>query len=134
MLWLLPAVPAPTINVMLPSSTLYAGTNLSVVCGISINAAVDSDIYVNVTWFNGSTLVSNERERVLVSSLAGTKPLFTSALLINPLIDVDNAANFTCQASIYSDSIFIEQSNIGEGSIHNIPVEQRSQLIIAKLD
>ena len=102
---------------------------MSVVCVISINAAVDSEISVDVTWFKESTLISNETERVLVSSLAGTKPSFTSALLINPLVDEDDASNFTCRASIHSDSIFVGQSNIGEGSIH-IPVEQRSQLII----
>ena len=119
----------PSVTVTLSSSTSYAGTNLSVVCGISINTAVDSDIFVNVTWFNGSILTSNETERVLVSSLAGTKPSFTSTLMIDPLIDVDNASNFTCRASVHSDSEFIEQSDIVEGSIH-IPVQQRSQLII----
>jgi hypothetical protein len=108
---------------------VYAGTNLSVTCDISIDAAVDSDISVNVSWLNGSAPLSDETERVSVFPLAGTKPSFTSALLIHPLIDVDNTSNFNCQASIDSDSEFIEQSNTGEGSIH-IPVQQRSQLII----
>ena len=119
----------PSVTVTLSSSTLYAGTNLSVICGISINTAVDSDIFVNISWFNGSILLSNETERVSVSSLAGAKPSFTSTLMIDPLIDIDNASDFICRASIDSDTIFIEQSNVGEGSIH-IPVQQRSQLII----
>ena len=106
---------------------MYAGTNLSVICDVSINTAVDSDISVNVTWFNGSAPISIETERVSVLPLAGTKPSFSSDLLIHPLIDVDNTSNFSCQASIHSDSAFIEQSNVGEGSIH-IPVQQRSQL------
>ncbi len=109
---------------------MYAGTNLFVTCDISINAAVDSDISVNVSWFNGSALITNETERVSVFPLAGTKPFFISALLIHPLIDVDNTSNFICQASIHSDSDseFIEQSNLGEDSIH-IPVQQRGELI-----
>ena len=109
---------------------MYAGTNLSVICDIYINTAVDSDISVNVTWFNGSVHISNETERVSVLPLDGTKPSFSSDLMIHPLIDVDNTSNFSCQASVHSDSAFIEQSNVGEGSIH-IPVQQRSQLIIS---
>ena len=124
----IPAVPTPRINVTLPSSTLYAGTNLSVVCGISINAAVDNDISVNVTWLNGSVLLSNRTERIFISTLSSTKPSFTSTLLIHPIVDVDNASNFTCRASIHSNRHFIERSNVGEGSIH-ISVKQRSQLI-----
>ena len=106
---------------------MYAGTNLSVVCGISIDAAVDSDISVNVTWLNGSSFISNGTERVFISPHSGAKPSFTSTLFIHPLVDVDNS-NFTCRASIHSDSQFINQSNVGESSIQ-IPVEQRSQLI-----
>ena len=106
---------------------MYAGTNISVICDVSINTAVNSDVSVNVTWFNGSAPISTETERVSVLPLAGTKPSFSSDLLIHPLIDVDNTSNFSCQASIHSDSAFIEQSNVGEGSIH-IPVQQRSQL------
>jgi hypothetical protein len=108
---------------------VYAGTDLSVICDISISAAVDSDISVDVSWFNGSAPLSNETERVSVLPLTGTKPSLTSALLIHQLIDVDNTSNFSCQASIHSDSEFIERSNVGEGSIY-IPVQQRSQLII----
>ena len=105
---------------------LLCVTNKIDCCG---GKAVDSDISVEVMWFNGSTTISNETERVLVSPLVGTKPSFTSSLFIHPLIDSDNASNFICQASIHSDSIFIEQSNVGEGSIH-IAVQQRSELII----
>jgi hypothetical protein len=126
---LLFAVSTPIINVTVSSSTVYAGTDLSVICDISISAAIDSDISVDVSWFNGSAPLSDETERVSVLPLAGTKPSFTSAILIRPLIDIDNTSNFSCQASIHSDSVFIEQSNTGEGSIH-IPVQQRSQLII----
>ena len=85
---------------------------------------MSSTVYSDIaSWSNGS---ANETERVSVFPLAGTKPSFTSALLIYPLIDVDNTSNFSCQASAHSDSEFIEQSNIGVGSIH-IPVRQRSQ-------
>ena len=128
----LSAVPTPSINVTLLSSTVtvYAGTSLSVICDISINTAVDSDISVNVTWFNGSAPISNETERVSVLPLNGSKPSFTSDLLIHRLIDLDSTFNFSCQASVHSDSEFIERSNTGEGSIH-IPVQQRSQLIIS---
>ena len=124
---LLPTVPTPSINVTLSSSTVYAGTNLSVICDISINTAIDSDISVNITWFNGSAPISTETERVSVLPLDGSKPSFSSDLLIHPLIDVDDTSNFSCQASVHSDSTFIEQSNVGEGSIH-ISVQQRSQL------
>ena len=128
LLYFLFSVPRPRVNITLTSGgTIYAGTNLSIACDILISTAVDTDIFINVTWQNGTSTISNLTERVFISSISGTKPLFTSTLLIHPLIDVDNAQNFTCEASVQSNSSFVTSSSAGEGSIH-IPVMQRGQL------
>lgn len=119
------SVPIPRINITLPQGSLIAGTNLSVICNIVLSTAVVSSVLVNVTWLNGSIPITNDTNRVSISLLSGTKPLFTSILTISPLTDVDSSNNFLCQASASSDDSFIETSEVGESSTH-ISVMQRS--------
>lgn len=106
----------------------FAGTNLSVTCNITLGTEVNSDnITVNVSWFSWNSVLSNDTERIFISSLSGKKQSFTNNLLIYPLSDLENATEFKCQASASSDSMFIGKSGIGEISA-SILVHQKSQL------
>ena len=98
-------------------------------CTISFSTAVDNDLdQINVSWFNGSTSISNKTDRLTVSTLSGIRQLlFISTLIISPLLDVDNNAIFKCQASANSDSEFVGPSEIEESSV-TISVLQRSEL------
>ena len=124
------AVPTPTVAVALSEgSTLYAGTNLSLICNIALSLYVDSRVSVNVKWLNGRTFLSNDSDRVSISLLSSERPLFTSTLLLSPLHDVDNSSSFICQASAKSESMFITSSGNGEDSI-TIPVVQKGMLFL----
>ena len=52
---------------------------------------------MDITWLNGTTPLSNSDNRVIVSSLSGSQPSFTSTLTLSPLSIFDNT-NFTCRA------------------------------------
>ena len=120
------AVSKPNVVVTTPGDVLYAGTNLTLICNITLSGAVDNDVIVDADWFNGSANIgASISDRVSLSSLTGTEPSFTSTLLISPLIDVDNRINLRCQARARSDSMFIGPSEIGEDAV-NISVMQRS--------
>ena len=102
-------------------------------CSISFSTAVDNNDLdqINVSWFNGSTSISNKTDRLTVSTLSGIRQPFISTLIIRPLFDVDNDATFKCQASANSDSEFVGPSKIEESSV-TISVLQRSELNLLK--
>ena len=128
------AVSKPNVRISIPDGSLYAGTNLELSCNSSFSTAVDNDDLdqINVSWFNGSTGISNKTDRLTVSTLSGIRQLsFISTLIISPLFDVDNNATFKCQASANSDSEFVGPSEIGEGSV-SVFVLQRSELNLLK--
>ena len=122
-------VSTPRVNITIPDEPLYAGMNISVDCNAFLSTSVDSDVTVNIKWFNGSMPLSKNSDRVSISPLSGERPSFTSTLYIIPLYDVDNATTYRCRASANSDSYFIGSSDIGESSI-TISVHQRSQYLI----
>lgn len=109
-----------------PGHSLLAGTTVSITCIVTLSAAVDSEVSMNVIWLNGSTPISNDTDRISISLLSGQKPNYTSILAVSPLSDVDNA-NYTCQASASSENNFILASEVGKSSA-NIHVEQISRL------
>ena len=69
----------------------------------------------DITWLRGSTHLSNSDARVTISSISGSRPSFTSTLMLNPLSMADNTT-FTCQARArrpVSQQGFISDSEMG---------------------
>lgn len=84
---------------------------------ITVSINVDSAVTIDVNWFNRTRHISNATNRVSISPLSGKKPLYKSILTIDPLSDVDNSSDFICKSSALSDSMFIEQSGVGQISV-----------------
>ena len=116
------AVSTPDVAVTVPSGPLFAGriAPLTLTCTISINSATDTEVSISdtdVTWLRGSTPLSNGDDRVTISSVTGSRPSFTSTLMLSPLSTVDNTT-FTCQATArrpVNQQGFISDSEMGEG-------------------
>ena len=92
----------PNVSVSVPPGPLFAGSTapLTLTCSISLNPATDTSVSVttmDITWLNGTTPLSNSDDRVVISSLSGSQPSFTSTLTLSPLSTFDNT-NFTCRA------------------------------------
>ena len=95
---------------------LYAGTNVSLICSVSLAAAVDSDVSVDIKWYMENTSLTNSTKRAIVSPTVATTPLFISKLMLTPLTDEDQG-NFTCEAQTNSNNKFIIDGSESEMSI-----------------
>ena len=124
-------VPPPSVDIALPEGYLYAGTRLQVVCNVVLSSAVDVDVFITVSWYNGSESISNSdaSDRVSISPHSGRELPLISNLTVDPLIDVDASNNFKCQASVRSNSEFISPSDVGESAVR-IPVIQRGEFLV----
>ena len=85
---------------------LYAGTNLSLICNVSLDDSVDSDVSVDVKWYMESRQLNNTIERFIISPTINTTTSFISNLTLTPLTD-EEQGNFTCKAQTHSNNNFI---------------------------
>ena len=123
-------VSTPDINITVPSRPLYAGAlSLTLTCTIYLNVATDSDIRLadtDVMWLRGDDpLQAGSRDTI--SALEGSRPTFTSQLILTPLSTEDTT--FTCRAVARPPlgPGFITMSGIGQQTV-NVPVESESFL------
>ena len=114
------AVSTPDVAITVPPGPLFAGriAPLILTCTISINNATDTEVSISdtdVTWLRESTPLSNSDSRVTISSVTGSRPSFTSTLMLSPLSTVDNTT-FTCRATArrpLDQQGFISDSEVG---------------------
>ena len=117
-------VSTPSVLLTVPDTLLYAGRIVSVTCSVTLSSAVDTSIFVNVTWLREDTVLSNATERVSISPALNNMSSFITILTLSPLIDTDNT-NFSCEAMAYSCDEFITNSSVNKTDIF-IPVKVRS--------
>ena len=118
------SVPPPVINVSHNKEVLYAGTNVSLICSISLDSAVDSDVSPVVKWYMGSRQLTNTTKLVISPTINSTSS-FISNLTLTPLTDEDQG-NFTCKAQVQSsNNNYVINSEEVRMSIF-LPVTQRS--------
>ena len=110
------SVPRPVVTVSHAEEVLYAGTNVSLICSVSLAAAVDSNESVDIKWYMENTSLTNSTKRAIVSPTVATTLLFISKLMLTPLTDEDQG-NFTCKAKTNSNNKFIIDGSESEMSI-----------------
>jgi hypothetical protein len=111
------------VIITVPPGPFYAGriAPLSLTCTISINSATDTDVAISdmdITWLRGSTRLSSGDGRVTISSVAGSRPSFTSTLTLDHLSTADNSTTFICRARARPPPnvpSFVIASEMGEG-------------------
>ena len=85
---------------MPPADVLSAGINLTLICTIQLNTAVDTDVVVNTSW-TGPTAIfaSNSQGRISVTRLTESSPLYETRVFFSPLSITDNGT-YVCQAGV----------------------------------
>ena len=108
-------VPKPAVTISSSAGTIhsdvYTGSVLILTCTVTIKKRVpQNDIMVNISWTNGSTIVSNttDNERITVSNLPqiGTSLNYTSTIVFNTIRQSD-AGEYRCQANISYPSPYV---------------------------
>ena len=92
---------------------LVEGTYIDLVCTVTINDAVDTDVNVNIEWSRngGSTLMNSSDYSISPISLISGQ--YISIIRIEELMMIDNGATYTCSVSIQPSSLssYISGSN-----------------------
>ena len=93
--------------------TLVEGTYIDLVCTVTINDAVNTDVNVNIEWSRngGSTLMNSSAFSIHQISLISDQ--YSSTIRIEELMTSDNGAIYSCSVSIQpsSLSVYITGSN-----------------------
>ena len=98
------------------SGTLYAGTNLSLTCTITLDDAVTTDVEVDVQWTPSDA-------RLSAQSTTGSTPVFTST--VSPLTAMDTELTCTAVVRPHPETKFVtDSSSVSES--RTLVVESKS--------
>ena len=80
--------------------TLVEGTYIDVVCNVTINDAVNTDMNVNIAWSrNGGSPLTNSSD-YSISPVSLISDQYISIIRIEELMMIDNGATYSCSVSI----------------------------------
>ena len=92
---------------------LVEGTYIDLVCTVTINDAVNTDVNVNIEWScnGGSPLINSSDYSISPISLISDQ--YISTIRIEELMTSDNGATYSCSVSIQPSSLssYISGSN-----------------------
>ena len=115
------AVPTPEVVVITDPpdvGTLVEGTYIDLVCAVTINEAVDTDVDVSIEWSRngGSPLMNSSDYSISPVSLISGQHI--STVRVEELMTSDNGATYSCSVSIQPSSLstYITGSS-GDGDI-----------------
>ena len=124
-------VPTPEVVVTTdpPNPTLVEGTYIDLVCTVTINDAVDTDVNVIIEWSrNGGSLMNSPDYSISPISLISDQ--YISTIRIEELMTSDNGATYSCSVTIQPSSLstYITGSN-GDSDI-TLSVEGKYSVLI----
>ena len=106
----------------------YRGTQLDIICSISVHASVNTLFDVNITWTRNSENAMSD-PNITISQANTSRLEFNSTLTISPL-DTSDSAFYTCTASVFpTDGEGVLASNMATASV-NVSVEGKSVFIV----
>ena len=120
------SLPVPinaTIRRMPSANMLSTGINLTLICTIQLNTAVDTDVVVNTSWTGPTAMfTSNNQGRISVIRLTESFPLYETRVFFSPL-NITDSGTYVCQADVRPDpsSPFIVMNR--DNATHIINVE-----------
>ena len=82
---------------MPPADVLSAGINLTLICTIQLNTAVDTSVLVNTSWTGPTVFASNSQ--ISITDLNELVTPYKTTLLFSPLNITDNGS-YTCHADV----------------------------------
>ena len=113
-------MPTPNSTLNIPSGQLYEGTLQTMTCTVTLPDTVDTDITVNVDWILNTTIITTS-DQVIISPVSSVMSPFISLLTFNPLI-MNDAGQYSCNATADSSSQYITTSSPGNSSVKTITV------------
>ena len=126
-------VPTPEVTVITNPpdvGILVEGTYIDLVCTITINDAVNTDVNVNIEWSrNGGSPLMNSSD-YSINPISLITDQYISMVRIEELMTSDNGATYSCSVSIQSFSLsnYISGSN-GDSDI-TLSVEGKYAVLI----
>ena len=95
-------VPQPSVEITTPlsSTPVYAGTPLTLRCGIGVGIVVDTSYTIAVTWLKSGTVISSNF-RTNVSNVTQLSLFsYEATLTLNPLSSAVDTGTYTCRVTV----------------------------------
>ena len=102
------------------TDVLSAGINLTLICTIQLNTAVDTNVMVNTSW-TGPNAMFASNSRISITDVSESVTPYTTTVLFSPL-NITDSGIYVCQADVRPSpsSSFIMMNR--DNTTHNITV------------
>ena len=87
------------IDVAYDENSLEIGSSTILNCTVTNYSIANFDVVINITWSRSGIVLSNDSDRVVISSLHESSLTFTSQLTLSPLSASDE--NITCSVNVH---------------------------------
>ena len=109
--------------------SFYRGTQLDIICSISVDASVDTEFDLSIIWTRDSESVISDRH-ITISQTNVSRLEFDSSMTIISPLDISDSAIYNCTAAVLpTDTEGVLASNDTTASL-NVSVEGKSVFII----
>ena len=109
--------------------SFYRGTQLDIICSISVDASVDTEFDLSITWTKDSESVISD-PHITISQTNVSRLEFNSTLTIISPLDISDSAIYNCTAAVLpTDTEGVLASNDTTSSV-DISVEGKSVFIV----
>ena len=87
-----------TIRRIPSTDVLSDGINLTLICTIQLNTAVDTDVMVNASW-TGPNAMFASNSRISITNVSESVAPYKTTVFFSPL-NITDSGNYTCQADV----------------------------------
>lgn len=101
-------VPRPVVLIVPSSTSVYAGSFITINCSIQLTAAVDSQVTVSVVWKKNDAVLQGSPHRMLLGATStGTTSMYLAQLIFSPMqLSSDNGV-YMCDVTVEAINQFV---------------------------
>ena len=118
------------LSVISPTTSVYAGSFITVNCSIQLSTAVDSPVTVATAWRRNGVILTNSANRMVLDAISiGNSSLYLAQVVFSPIQLSSDDGLYSCEVTIESGlNEFI--INAGLRSSNNISLRPTGKILL----
>ena len=110
-------VPSPELSILPSTSTVYAGSFLTINCSILLSSAVDSAVTVSAVWRRDDAVLTTVAHRRVLQPASMGGSLYRAQVVFNPVqLSVDDG-QYSCEMVVNAGSEFVPETRYHSNTI-----------------
>lgn len=98
------AVPPPVVSILPSTTSVYAGSFITINCSIQLTTAVDSQVTVSVVWKKNGMMLRGSTNRMLLDAiLISNSSLYLAQIVFSPMQLSTDDGVYACEVTVNTE-------------------------------